>query len=143
MHGCVAVCWLKREAWDLQRSVERCATPFFFESSRVYVFVALLSAALSFNFYVTDASPQSNASRSTVLKPRMLFSVLESVDQKVTSKCSKLAKLSDCEVLWQPYARQTRTIVSGIFGCQGWLLGAILKELCWWDSYILLYLDGT
>ena len=44
------------------RSVERCKTHLvFYESSRVYVFVALLSAA--FSLYIvhgTDASPQSN-----------------------------------------------------------------------------------
>ena len=64
-----------------KRFVERCATRLvFYSSSRVYVFVALISTALSSNIvYGTDASPQSNASSATVLKPRVLFSILYSV----------------------------------------------------------------
>ena len=117
----------------------------FFASSRVYVFVALLSAFSLNIVYGTDASPQVNASSATVLMP--CISILESSDQKVfifcTSKCSKLSKLSDCAVWWQLCVRRARRRACGIFGCQWWLLEAILKKLwirhdfrrCSWTSH--------
>ena len=56
---------------------------------------------------------RTNASSDAVLKPRMLFSILERADQKVqfvfTTKCSTLGKLSDCAVWWQPHVRRTHT----------------------------------
>ena len=136
---------LVTETWTVNVFGERCATSLvFYESSRVYVFVALLSGVFSLNIVCgTDAAPQWNPSSATVLKPRMLFSIFESADQEVLFLPRSVQNWRNC-----PTARCGGNLTSveharwrGIFGCQHSLLEAILEQLWTRPDFHAMFLD--
>ena len=136
---------LVTETWTVNVFGERCATSLvFYESRRVYIFVALLSGVFSLNTVCgTDAAPQWNPFGATVLKPRMLFSIFESADQEVlfyheVFKIGELVRLCGVVGTLRP---SKRTVACGIFGCQHSLLEAILEQLWTRPDFHAMFLD--